>query len=179
MELAIPTGINIAAPRKLASNVLGATTNLIEHHVRLPGTRNIVVCFDIPFIFFEKILEKRNVPMDDLIFVDAVTRVSGDIPIGRENVRMMNGPFFLPEIYAEIALILREDSGGDKCVIIDNLTNTITFNSMDSVKKFLKNLIELFLEVKLKRAVLIIERERNPMLFNYMKNDIEGVNVFE
>jgi hypothetical protein len=138
------------------------------------------VSVDRPHSYTYAALKKQGVPQHGIIYIDIISKLTG---INTEETQVkFTASGYAPKIlsdYFSRAYIpegaMRHFINLDEMnfIIVDNIGVMLQYATMDRVKKFTADLLELLKKYASMRAVFIVDPEAAPEVHSYLKGFIE------
>jgi hypothetical protein len=141
-----------------------ALVELLDHLLKEKKQSGVLISIDRPHVFVSKLMEKRGIPAEKLVFVDAVTNISGEPAMSTEKLDLLASPFcinFLNGFAQCHASKLTESSNG--FVLLDNLAALLPYMTEACIKKFIGILQNLDTE-----CIIVLDKERHRPLFDML-----------
>lgn len=135
--------------------------------------RGLMITIDRPHQYLSHLMQLHGIDQSNLTFIDAISVHSADTKGGAVAPELQSGPFHIETLPDFLA---RKDSGGSgvavdlskvEFVIIDNVSTLMTYNTMDSIKRFLQKYVEIVKATKpvgLQTAIAM-DKQQHPDLF--------------
>ena len=162
-----------------------AKTNLflLKGLMDIEGEKGLFVSLDRPHQYMSYLLKIHDVDQDDLWFIDAVTRMSGEKSNTKGNVDFLEDAFHVGDLFD----YLKEHNGeflridDIDFIVIDNIATMLNYNTTTKVKEFIKKFKGFTDKHPHVLAGVTIDPESNPELseiidelFDY-KIDIKNI----
>jgi hypothetical protein len=139
--------------------------------------KGVYIAVDRPYTYAARLLEKHNVPLENLYFLDAVSNISSENIAKAKNAELIDGPFC--SYILEDALTRLTNNGGKlkdvDFIFLDNIT--VMLNYMD--EKCLYDFLGQFV-IKLAKEggtliLTLVDKEAHPKAYAMAKanSDIE------
>jgi len=127
------TFIILTSPRVPEYKSVGL--DILKYFVNEKKSPVIYICIDKPISSIMRVLEKDNVDSNIIVFIDAVTVMSGTEPKGNHCLYIKS-----PENLTDMSIALSEAISSlprDKtCIIVDSLSTLLVYNNLNTVVKF-------------------------------------------
>lgn len=144
----------------------GTLVTVMNTLVAGKGMKGVVFAVDRPAVYLKKILQHRQVPLDDLTFIDTVAGIATDAaPAG-------NGDRTLPSPFCMDITALAGSAEDGNCLpgcdfaLIDNLSTMNAYVSEECARRFLGR---LFRTVNIKRVIMFSDPAATPELAGFAK----------
>ena len=137
---------------------------LLVHLLKEKGQAGVLISVDRPYVFVSRLMEKHKIPAGKLVFVDAVTNISGEPALSTEKLDLLASPFcinFLSGFTQCHASKMAASSGG--FVLLDNLAALLPYMTEECIKKFVGILQNLDTE-----CIIVLDKERHRPLFDML-----------
>jgi hypothetical protein len=141
-----------------------ALVDLLVHLLKEKRQSGVLISIDRPHTFVSKLMEKHEIPADGLVFVDAVTNISGEPTLSSDKLDLLASPFcinFLTGFVQCHASKLAASSSG--FVLMDNLAALAPYMTESCIKRFLGILQSLDTE-----CIIVLDKERHRFLFDIL-----------
>jgi hypothetical protein len=141
-----------------------ALVELLVHLLKVKGQAGVLISIDRPYLFVNKLMEKHKIPAGKLVFVDAVTNISGEPAMATEKLDLLASPFcinFLNGFTHCHASKMAASSGG--FVLMDNLAALLPYMTEECIKRFIGILQNLETE-----CIIVLDKERHRSLFDML-----------
>ncbi|MGM0405940.1 MAG: hypothetical protein ACQEQM_07355 [Thermoplasmatota archaeon] len=145
-----------------------AKTNLLllKGLMEIEGEKGLFVSLDRPHQYMSYLLKIHDVDQDDLWFIDAVTRMSGEKKNTEGNVDFLEDAFHVGDLFH----YLKEHNGeflridDIDFIVIDNIATMLNYNRTAKVKEFIIKFKEFTDKHPHVLAGVTIDPESNPEL---------------
>jgi hypothetical protein len=150
---------------------------LLKYLLEIKHAKGIYIAVDRPYKYTSKLLEKHNVPQENLFYLDAVTMISNE-PVHRaDNVRLIESPF-CTDLHTEVLSMMDDiDSHrqGSSFVFLDNITVMLNYIDEDCLYGFLGKLVIQLSEEGKALTITIVDKDAHPNIYNNARErtDIE------
>jgi hypothetical protein len=141
-----------------------ALVDLLVHLLKVKGQAGVLISIDRPHMFVTRLMEKHDIPPEKLVFVDAVTNISGEPAHSTEKLDLLASPFcinFLNGFTQCHASRQAASSGG--FVLMDNLASVLPYMTETCIRKFIGILQNLETE-----CIIVLDKERHRSLFDIL-----------
>ena len=158
------------------TNLVRVNLVLLKAFLEDKKRRGLMITIDRPHQYLSHLMQLHGVDQTNLVFVDAISLHSADTKGGAVAPEFQMGPFHieaLPDF-----LMNHEDDGSSfqidmskiDFVIIDNVSTLLTYNSMESIKRFFQRYIEVLKGVKSRgiQTALVMDRDQHTELYEYI-----------
>jgi hypothetical protein len=137
------------------------------------GKHGLFVTVDRPHQYMKYLLDLHKIPRDDLLFLDIISRFSGESLKAGDNEANTATPFRISEL-----LDLLENGGGGRdkrtakidfglldFVMIDNLGAMLSYNELDDVAAFIQKYLRLVTRYGRLFTAIVIDVRTQPDLY--------------
>jgi len=149
---------------------------LLHHCLRVRNERGICISIDRPHSFIQFALKKMDVPQDGLIFIDAISRLTGQRSEGSV-VRFLAGGFSLPildDLFsrayvaegAERHFVKMEDLN---FLLVDNVNVMLQYCSMEKTRKLLSGLTDMVKKYTSMRTIFVLDPASGREIYDFLK----------
>lgn len=140
--------------------------------------RGLMITIDRPHQYLSHLMQLHGVDQTNLVFVDAISVHSADTKGGEVAPEFQIGPF---HIEALPDFLMKHEDGGSSFqidmskidfVIIDNVSTLLTYNSMESIKRFFQRYVDVLKSVKSRgiQTALVMDRDQHTELYEFISN---------
>lgn len=160
------------------TNLVRANLVLLKAFLEDKKQRGLMITIDRPHQYLSHLMQLHGVDQTNLVFVDAISVHSADTKGGEVAPEFQMGPFHietLPDF-----LMKHEDDGSSfqidmskiDFVIIDNVSTLLTYNSMESIRRFLVKYVDALKSVKSRgiKTALVMDREQHTELYELISS---------
>jgi len=160
--------------------------NLLLHQMNLKG---IFISVDRPHQYMVHLLNLQHIPQQNLIYIDLISNVSGQVFDGDENdinSKIIDGPFEISkfpnmvfkgyDMKGMISLDLIDIKKQD-FVLIDNIATLTNYNSIKEIEGFVKEIIDIIKSADKIVCGVTIDTEKYNHIFELIK--IFSNNIIE
>lgn len=160
------------------TNTVRVDLVLLKVFLEVKHRKGLMITIDRPHQYVSHLMQLHGVDQTDLTFLDAISMHAADTKGGAVVPELQKGPFqidTLPEYLANATHDGLEpviDTSNIEFVIIDNVSILQTYNTMDSIKRFLERYVEVSQSLRdggIQTAV-VIDRELHPDLFRFVSS---------
>ncbi len=138
--------------------------------------RGLMITIDRPHQYLSHLMQLHGVDQTNLVFVDAISLHSADTKGGEVAPEFQMGPF---HIEALPDFLMKHDDGGPSFhidmskidfVIIDNVSTLLTYNSMESIRRFFQKYVDAVKDVKSRgiQTALVMDRDQHTELYEFL-----------
>jgi hypothetical protein len=158
------------------TNLVRVNLVLLKAFLEDKNRRGLMITIDRPHQYLSHLMQLHGVDQTNLVFVDAISLHSADTKGGAVAPEFQMGPFHieaLPDF-----LMKHEDDGSSfqidmskiDFVIIDNVSTLLTYNSMESIKRFFQKYIDVLKSVKSRgiQTALVMDRDQHTELYEFL-----------
>ena len=160
------------------TNLVRVNLILLKAFLEDKKQRGLMITIDRPHQYLSHLMQLHGVDQTNLVFVDAISLHSADTKGGEVAPEFQMGPFHieaLPDF-----LMKHQDDGSSfqidmskmDFVIIDNVSTLLTYNSMESIRRFFQRYVEVLKGVKSRgiQTALVMDRDQHTELYEYISN---------
>jgi hypothetical protein len=158
------------------TNIVRVNLVLLKAFLEDKKERGLMITIDRPHQYLSHLMQLQGVDQTNLVFVDAVSLHSADTKRGEAAPEFRMGPF---HIEALPDFLMKHEDGGQSFlidmskidfVIIDNVSTLLTYNSMESIKRFFQKYVEVLKGVKSRgiQTALVMDRDQHTELYEYI-----------
>ena len=146
---------------------------LLRALIREQGKHGLFVTVDRPHQYMTYLLDLHKIPRDDLLFLDIISRFSGETSMVCDTETNTASPFRINEL-----LDLLEQGGGGRdkrtakidfglleFIMIDNLGAMLSYNEMDDVAAFIQKYLHLVERYGRLFTAIVIDVRAQPDLY--------------
>jgi hypothetical protein len=112
---------------------------LVKHFLD-SGAKGVCVTVNKSSFDLDKILEREEIPRENLIYIDAVTEMIDSVKLKGKQAVYLASPSDLVDISIAIEKAVKKLDSQKKFVIVDSLTTLLVYNNEVSVEKFTHSL---------------------------------------
>jgi hypothetical protein len=155
-----------------------AKTNLIlvEACLEELGERGVYVSIDRPYHYMSHLLRIHKVPHDGLMFIDAVTNISGERKVERDSVNFLETPFAIPRILKDLKVTRRGAEGNMEeidllerdFVVIDDVSAIFYYRGVSSGKRFIEDYLGAIGSSARTFTAVAVDREAHRELYEFL-----------
>jgi hypothetical protein len=160
------------------TNLVRVNLVLLKAFLEDKKRRGLMITIDRPHQYLSHLMQLHGVDQTNLVFVDAISLHSADTKGGEVAPEFQMGPFHieaLPDF-----LLKHEDDGSSfqidmskiDFVIIDNVSTLLTYNSMESIKRFFQKYVDVLKSVKSRgiQTALVMDRDQHTELYEFISS---------
>lgn len=140
--------------------------------------RGLMITIDRPHQYLSHLMQLHGVDQTNLVFVDAISLHSADTKGGEVAPEFQMGPF---HIEALPDFLMKHEDGGQSFqidmskidfVVIDNVSTLLTYNSMESIKRFFQKYIDVLNGLKSRgiQTAMVMDRDQHTELYEYISS---------
>ncbi len=155
------------------TNLVRLNLVVLKALLEMKGRKGIMITVDRPHQYLSHLMQLHGVDQSNLTFLDAISTHAADTKGGAVAPEFQMGPFHieaLPDVLAEpsgqgaLGLV---DLSRVEFVVIDNISTLLTYNSMESVKEFLRKYMEVVVDRKSTpvQTVVVMDKDQHPDLY--------------
>jgi len=158
------------------TNLVRVNLVLLKAFLEDKKERGLMITIDRPHQYLSHLMQLHGVDQTNLVFVDAISLHSADTKGSEVAPEFQMGPFHieaLPDFFMK-----REDGGSSfqidmskiDFVIIDNVSTLLTYNSMESIKRFFQNYVDVLKGVNSRgiQTALAMDRDQHTELYEFI-----------
>jgi hypothetical protein len=149
---------------------------LLHHCLRVRNEKGICVSIDRPHSYMQFALKKLDVPQDGLIFIDAISKLTGQRSEG-SMVRFLADGLSLPildDLFsrayvaegAERHFVKLEDLN---FLLVDNVNVILQYCSMDKTRNLLSGLADMVKKYTSMRTIFVLDPGSNREIYDFLK----------
>jgi hypothetical protein len=139
-----------------------ALVSVLGYLLRDKRQTGALVSIDRPHTYVSKLLEKHAIPQDRLMFLDAVTNLSGEASLPNEKIELLSSPFcinFLTTfVSTHCAQAIASRSG---FIMMDNLSALMPYMTEACVEKLIG-----IIESMQTRCIIVLDKDQHKGLFD-------------
>jgi archaellum biogenesis ATPase FlaH len=142
--------------------------NIIKELIKgnVPG---VYVTLNKPYQNVKTNFEKANVPTNNVIFIDAVTKTVGGIIEKKKDCLYIGSPKNLSDISIAMDQAIMAIPKRDKFLFFDSLSTLLLYNSVDVVAKFVHFLSGKMRVWKVRGIIISLRREKDKELISGLR----------
>lgn len=158
------------------TNLVRVNLVLLKALLEEKKRKGLMITIDRPHQYLSHLMQLHALDQTNLVFIDTISSHASDTKGGAVAPEFQNGPFqieTLPDYFHD------QGNGGSKFVldmgkvefvIIDNISTLLTYNTMESVKRFLYKYLDILGKISPNgvQTVLIMDRNLHPELFQFI-----------
>jgi hypothetical protein len=144
-----------------------ALVGILDHLLRVNGQPGALISIERPHIFVSKLMEKHGIPTDKLVYLDAVTNISGEPGVASESLDLLASPFcvnFMSGFTTCHAAKVAVSSRG--FILMDNLAALAPYMSEACIDRFVGLLKSLDTE-----CIIVLDKDKHRSLFDILMNN--------
>jgi hypothetical protein len=131
--------------------------------------KGMFISIDRPHSYTQIALKKHAIPQEGIIYIDLISKLTGT-PAEESQVKFLASGY-APKILSDYFSRAYIHEGAMKhfinleemnFILVDNLSTMLQYATMDKVKKFMGDLLELLKKHASMRAMLIVDPKENP-----------------
>lgn len=159
------------------TNLVRVNLVLLKAFLEEKRRKGMMITIDRPHQYVSHLMQLHGVDQTNLTFIDAISTHSSDTKGGAVAPEFQRGPFnieSLPDFFTKPdngqGLIV--DMSKVDFVIIDNVSTLLTYNSMDSIKRFFVKYIKVLKAARPDgiQTALVMDRDQHPELFDFVSS---------
>ena len=101
----------------------------------------VYITISRPYSYLSKVLKERGINTKNLLFIDCISCMAGEMPGERERCIFIESPTSLEEITMYIDRLFEQVKTPDKFLFLDSLSTLLIYNSLRSAEEFSHYLI--------------------------------------
>ena len=159
------------------TNLVRVNLVLLKVFLEEKSRKGLMITIDRPHQYLSHLMQLHALDQTNLVFIDTVSNHASDTKGGAVAPEFQNGPF---QIETLPDFLYGHGNGGSKFildmgkvefVIIDNVSTLLTYNTMESVKRFLQKYLDVIGKTSPNgiQTVLIMDRNQHPDLFQFIE----------
>ena len=157
------------------TNLVRVNLVLLKAFLEEKRKKGMMITIDRPHQYVSHLMQLHGVDQTNLTFIDAISTHSADTKGGAVAREFQRGPFHIETLPD---FLTRPDNGSGLAVdmskmdfvIIDNVSTLLTYNSMDSIKRFFVKYLDVLRSLRSEgiQTALVMDREQHPDLFEFV-----------
>ena len=161
----------------LASSAMIRQRNIdVIKEVSTLGYHTIVITTNFPYSILIKLYTQSGIPLENVSFIDAVTRNSmGDIEDITGVVRFINNPANLTDMGIAVTEVLKEHSGKKVCIMYDSVSTLLIYLSSANISKFIHFVTNKLRLMEVSGVFLAVEKGLDPLLMTQLTTFVDSV----
>jgi hypothetical protein len=158
------------------TNLVRMNLVLLKAFLEDKKQRGLMITVDRPHQYLSHLMQLHGIDQANLVFIDAISLHSADTKGGAVAPEFQMGPFHIEALPG--FLTKHEDDGSSfhidmskiEFVIIDNVSTLLTYNSMESIKRFFQNYVDVLKGMKSRgiQTALAMDREQHAELYEFI-----------
>lgn len=156
-----------------AKNYQETNIKIIKHltqHDNIPG---VYVTLNKPFSTLLSLFEKKGVDTRLIIFIDAVTKISGGELEKKDNCLFIGNPENLSDISVAMDQAVRAIRGKEKFLFFDSLSTLLVYNKATTVARFIHFLASKMRAWQVKGIIISLRKESDQELINELSQIVD------
>jgi hypothetical protein len=159
------------------TNLVRVNLVLLKAFLEEKHSKGMMITIDRPHQYVSHLMQLHGVDQTNLTFIDAISTHSADTKGGAVAPEFQRGPFHIETLPD---FLTKPDNGSGitvdmskvEFVIIDNVSTLLTYNSMDSIKRFFAKYIEVLRAARSGgiQTALVMDKEQYPQLFEFVSS---------
>ncbi|MFQ6106634.1 MAG: hypothetical protein ACE5QF_03480 [Thermoplasmata archaeon] len=160
-----------------------AKTNLIALKSLLEerGPKGVFIAINRPYHYMAHLLRIHKVSYEEMIFVDAITEISGERRMEWRRTTFLNGPFQITKIFEDLELVGKKEDGsatmikiieGD-FVLVDDISAIFHYNKLGTGKHFLKKFLDAIASNPQAFTSVSVDRETQRDLYEFLADNCD------
>ena len=156
-----------------------ALVDILRHLLNERNESGVVFSVDRPSAYLSQLLEHQGIVLDRLLFLDAVTKISGESVPPTDKLELLTSPFCVNLLSEFVSChSSKVVASGHGFVVVDNLSALKPYLSSPCVERLVQTLKELGGGLPGFRCIFVMDRDAHPELYDLvMKNGAKEVAV--
>jgi tetratricopeptide (TPR) repeat protein len=128
--------------------------------------KGVYICINHPSHMIDKLLKTHKIPTEKLIYLDFITSITGSIPGLIDNAYVMEKAFSLEKLVdifninpMENSQLKNLDFQNIDFIMVDNVSNLISYTTNEKIEEFIKNLIDIIKKTTIAHGIVFIDSE--------------------
>lgn len=158
------------------TNLVRVNLVLLKVFLEERRRKGLMITIDRPHQYLSHLMQLHALDQTNLVFIDTISGHASDTKGGAVAPEFQNGPF---QIETLPDFLYGRGNGGSRFivdmgkvefVIIDNVSTLLTYNTIESVKRFLQKYLDVIGKTSPNgiQTVLIMDRDLHPDLFQFI-----------
>ncbi len=157
------------------TNLVRVNLVLLKSFLEDKKRRGLMITIDRPHQYLSHLMQLHGVDQTNLVFVDAISLHSADTKGGEVAPEFQMGPFHIETLPD---FLMKHDNDGSfqidmskiDFVIIDNVSTLLTYNTLESIKRFFQKYVDVLKTVKSRgiQTALVMDRDQHSELYEYI-----------
>jgi hypothetical protein len=141
--------------------------DILRHLTGEKDGSGVVFSVDRPSAFLSRLLERQGVPQDRLLYLDAVTGISGEEPGRVDRLELFSSPFCV-NLFSEFVSCHSEKvaAGSKGFVVVDNLGALKPYMTNPCVERMVGALTRLGGDAPGFKCIFVMDRGSTPELYD-------------
>jgi hypothetical protein len=157
--------------------------SLLKFFLLEMGKRGIFITIDQPHQYMAYMLKMQNVPQDGLIFIDAISRISGERECNVSNVRFVNGPFEM-DFLSEISSVSHATGAGcDRTVrmdsidfiLVDDIAALTKYQDDEGVRRMIASYLDSIEPLRGLTAPIVLDINSDSLLYELVSERCDSI----
>ena len=149
---------------------------LLKFFLQEMKQRGIFITIDRPHQYTASLLATHNIPQDNLIYIDAISRLSGEKESNVSNVKFINGPYelnFLEEVssisFASGAVNSRSINLDElDFILVDDIAALTKYQEEDGVQRMIDSYISSIERIKSVTAPIVLDVNKDKYIYELL-----------
>ena len=151
-------------------------TMLLKLLVNYEKMSGIYITVNKPFLTLYEELKEAGVNVDNIFFIDCITKTAGGKPTVTENCLFMSSPRNLTELAIALTQAINSMGGsGDRFLFLDSLSTLLIYNTSDTIAQFSHFLVTRIRLCGLKGIFISIKRDVDEKLLATLSEFVDEV----
>jgi hypothetical protein len=158
------------------TNLVRVNLVLLKALLEEKRRKGLMVTIDSPHQYISHLMQLHGVDQTNLVFLDTISNHASDTKAGTASPEFQRGPF---QIETLPDFLYGRGNGGPKSivdmdnvefVVIDNVSTLLTYNTMESIKRFFQNYLGVVGKTRPNgvQTLLAMDRDQHPDLFKFI-----------
>lgn len=139
----------------------------------------IYVTINKPFDSLSAWLEKNNIDVNKLFFIDAVTRTVAERSVLTEKCLFISSPTNLTDLSISLVQILKNPKPEKKFILLDSLSTLLIYNSPETVLQFVHFISSRIRMSRILGMFLCLEEEKSKKVISSLSQFCDKVVVWK
>jgi hypothetical protein len=160
------------------TNLVRVNLVLLKAFLEEKRRKGLMITIDRPHQYVSHLMQLHGVDQSNLTFIDAISTHAADTKGGAVAPEFQRGPF---HIEALPDFLMKPENNGSGLlvdlskidfIVIDNVSTLLTYNTMDSIKRFFEKYVEMVKSVRPGgiQTALVMDRDQHPQLFEFVSS---------
>lgn len=160
-----------------------AKTNLIILKAMLEelGKKGVFIAIDRPYHYMVHLMKIHRFHYDEMLFIDAITKISGERRMEWSSASFLNGPFSIDTLLRDLKIITKDPAGRSQLVdltdgdflMIDDVSAIFHYNKLGTGRRFLKTYLDIVGNKKSTFTAVSVDRESHTSLYEFLAQNCD------